>query len=119
MSPTTIEQIARVCHETNRAWCAANGDLSQPTWDAAEKWQRDSTFAAVTTAQAGASPAEQHQAWIDTRIADGWVYGEAKDVEAKTHPCLVPYDELPPEQRIKDSLFIAVVSTLSRISLVE
>lgn len=29
------------------------------------------------------------------KIADGWKYGEAKDPEAKTHPCLVPFDKLP------------------------
>jgi hypothetical protein len=38
----TVEQIARVCHETNRAWCEVNGDFSQMTWDNAEDWQRQS-----------------------------------------------------------------------------
>jgi hypothetical protein len=37
--------------------------------------------------------------------SEGWEHGETKDVERKTHPCLVPYDELPPEQKRKDELF--------------
>jgi len=40
---------------------------------------------------------------------DGWVYGEVKDPERKTHPCMVPYDDLPIEQRAKDTLFGATV----------
>ena len=40
---------------------------------------------------------------------DGWTYGTVKDAEAKTHPCLLPYSELPQEQKIKDQLFISVV----------
>ncbi len=32
---------------------------------------------------------------------------------AKTHHCLVPYAELPLEQRVKDNLYGAVVRTLA------
>ncbi|MBQ2798487.1 MAG: Ryanodine receptor Ryr [Ruminiclostridium sp.] len=35
-----------------------------------------------------------HENWAKGRIADGWVYGEKRDDEKKTTPCLVPYDEL-------------------------
>ena len=42
----------------------------------------------------------------------GWVYGIEKDEAAMTHPCLVPYAELPADQRFKDSLFGAVVRAL-------
>lgn len=51
---------------------------------------------------------ESHQVWMDAKIADGWTYGPVKDVEKKTHPCLVPYEQLPKEQRFKDVLFMAV-----------
>lgn len=36
----TEDQIARVCHEVNRAYCQALGDNSQPTWEEAPQWQR-------------------------------------------------------------------------------
>lgn len=42
-------------------------------------------------------------AWVSYKAADGWRYGPFKDPVAKTHPCMVPYDKLPPEQRVKDA----------------
>jgi hypothetical protein len=50
-----------------------------------------------------------HENWTKDKVADGWVYGEVKDAAAKTHPCLVPYDQLPANQRFKDSLFLLTV----------
>ena len=35
-----------------------------------------------------------HENWSAGRIADGWVYGPARSDEKKTHPCLIPYDQL-------------------------
>ncbi len=35
-----------------------------------------------------------HEVWSAGRIRDGWSYGETRDDEKKTHPCLVPYEEL-------------------------
>jgi len=110
----TADQIARVCHEANRAWCEAHGDHSQVGWDDAADWQRDSAIEGVHKALDGATPEELHESWIDFKTVDGWVYGEVKDAAAKTHPCLVPYDDLPAEQREKDHLFAAIVTTLGR-----
>lgn len=36
-----------------------------------------------------------HEVWAASRIAQGWTYGEKRDDEKKTTPCLVPYEELP------------------------
>ena len=36
-----------------------------------------------------------HDVWAETRIAQGWSYGEKRDDAQKLHPCLVPYEELP------------------------
>ena len=36
-----------------------------------------------------------HEVWSETRINQGWTYGEQRNDELKTHPCLVPYEELP------------------------
>ena len=36
-----------------------------------------------------------HDTWASERIAEGWVYGEVKNSEKKTTPCLVDYSELP------------------------
>lgn len=107
----TVEDVARICHEANRAYCAALGDTSQPSWKEAPDWQRASAIAGVQAILDGTctTPVEQHEAWMAQKVAEGWVYGPEKDPEAKTHPCLVPYFELPLAQRTKDRLFQHIV----------
>lgn len=110
-----ISLIAKVCHDANRSWCAANDDDSQPEWDFAPEWQVESAINGVYHAMIypDATPAESHMNWWAGKIADGWVYGEVKDPVAKTHPCMVPYDQLPEFQRKKDALFLAIVRALA------
>ena len=43
-----------------------------------------------------------HENWSAGRIADGWCYGETRDDEKKTTPCLVPYSALSEEEREYD-----------------
>lgn len=43
-----------------------------------------------------------HDVWAEGRIADGWKYGERRDDQLKTHPCLVPYEELPDSEKEYD-----------------
>ena len=111
----TTEQIARVCHEANRGYCDAIGDSSQKPWRDAEQWQRDSAIKGVEFALSNpdATASSQHDAWLADKFKDGWKYGPVKDPSKKEHPCCVPYDELPESQRLKDSLFKAVVASLS------
>jgi len=110
----STEEIARAAHEVNRVFCEALGDYSQVTWDAAPEWQRASAIAGVRAVADGSAttPAGSHASWVRQKIDDGWSYGDVKDPDLKTHPCLVPYSDLPPEQRAKDSLFLAVVRGL-------
>jgi hypothetical protein len=111
----TNEQIARVCHEANRGYCEAIGDSTQKPWNEAEQWQRDSALRGVeyATANPNAPASAQHDAWLADKVKDGWQYGPVKDPAKKEHPCIIPYDGLPVEQRLKDALFKAVVNALS------
>ena len=43
-----------------------------------------------------------HEVWAETRIKQGWTYGEQRNDELKTHPCLVPYENLPEEEKEYD-----------------
>ncbi|MBR1548478.1 MAG: Ryanodine receptor Ryr [Prevotella sp.] len=43
-----------------------------------------------------------HEVWAETRIAQGWRWGEQRNDEQKTHPCLVPYEQLSDEEREYD-----------------
>lgn len=36
-----------------------------------------------------------HEVWAKNRIDEGWVFGLGRNDELKTHPCLIPYEELP------------------------
>ena len=111
----TVEHIARVCHEVNRALCIAYGDMSQKPWDEAEQWQRDSAIKGVQFAinNPTAPASAQHDAWMADKIANGWREGLVKDSVAKTHPCIVPYEQLPIAQQVKDHTFRAIVRALT------
>lgn len=105
-----IEAAARATHEANRAWCIHNNDHSQLPWDTAPEWQRESARKGVIgVIRDGNGPRESHASWLAEKEATGWRYGPVKDVDKKEHPCMVPYDELPPEQRAKDRIFVNVV----------
>lgn len=107
------EDIARVCHEVNRAYCEAIGDKTQLPWSQAPDWQKESAIKGVKhKLEFEATPEQMHDNWVKDKIDAGWVYGPTKDAGNKTHPCIVPYDQLPQEQRVKDYLFSAVVDSL-------
>ncbi len=110
-----IHDIARVCHEVNRAYCEALGDNSQPTWELAPQWQKDSAVKGVIfhAEHPEATPADSHASWLREKEAAGWTYGPVKDPEKKEHPCFVPYDQLTVEHRVKDFLFRGVVHALA------
>ena len=107
----TIEQTAKMCHEVNKAYCEAIGDHSQVSWNEAPEWQQDSAINGVIfhLNNPDANPEDSHNNWWKQKIADGWQYGPVKDAEKKEHPCMVPYNELPINQRVKDHLFISMV----------
>lgn len=104
-----LEAAARAAYEVNRAWCLAHGDTSQQGWDEAPAWQRESYVLGVRGVMAGNGPRESHEGWLAHKATEGWTYGPVKDVENKRHPCMVDYDDLPPEQHRKDTLFVGVV----------
>ena len=109
--------IAMMCHAINAAYCQSMGDDSQPTWDDAPDWQRNSAIAGVEMhlANPDATPEQSHESWYKVKEAEGWKYGEVKDMEKKEHPCFLPYEELPDEQKAKDYLFRATVHLVKHL----
>jgi RyR domain len=120
-----IEQVARVCHEANRAYCETLGDLSQNLWESSPKWQRDSAIKGVEfhiahlSAGEKPSPSASHESWLAEKTRDGWKYGPIKDAEKKEHPCFLPYEQLPAEQRLKDYIFAAIVEAFWKARITE
>jgi len=111
---TKAAEIAAVCHEANKSWCMLNGDFSQKSWHEAEQWQRESAINGVMFRlnNPEAKHDSQHNAWMADKVKDGWVFGSEKDAEKKTHPCIVPFEQLPLFQQKKDALFCAIVDAL-------
>lgn len=111
----TVDHIAQIVHEANRAYCETIGDHSQLPWDDAPEWQRQSAWKGVDGILTGAitKPEESHESWLAEKARTGWKYGPAKNVETKEHPCFVPYRELPAEQQAKDAIFFAIVRACS------
>lgn len=109
-----ITLIASVVHEANRAYCHAIGDDSQPSWEDAPTWQRDSAIQGIQAIidNPDTTPEQSHEGWLDVKRADGWSFGEVKDPVRKVHPCFIPYAQLPENQRVKDELFGAIVRAL-------
>jgi hypothetical protein len=102
--------LAQIAHETNRAYCISLGDETQVEWSKAPDWQRESAVNGVMgVLLEGRTPEENHEAWMTEKLKAGWTYGEKKDPDAKTHPCLLPYSALSDDQKLKDALFVEVV----------
>lgn len=103
----------RVVHAANAELQAIQNDPvpSQP-WDHEPQEIRDNVILGVRNARNGMTPEEHHEAWRRDKIRQGWTYGPSKDNQAKTHPCLVPFGQLPFDQRVKNVLFIAIVRAM-------
>lgn len=110
-------QIAMVCHEANRAYCAALGDDSLLPWAEAPQWQRESIMAGVEFLRAhpDALPCAGHEQWLARKRAEGWCYGPQRNNEKKEHPCFLPYENLPRELQVKDALFQSIVRVLKAL----
>jgi hypothetical protein len=109
----SIKKIAKTCHEVNKVYCESIGDYTQVPWEKAPQWQKDSAIDGVTYLfkNPEATSEQIHENWMKDKKTDGWRFGIVKDADAKTHPCLIPYNFLPLEQRVKDKLFISIVKS--------
>lgn len=109
-----IQNIAEIAHETNRGFCLAFGDTSQMPWDKAPDNIKQSAIDGVVYLRdnPNAKPSDSHDNWLKFKREDGWRYGPVKDLEKREHPCFVPYNELPTEQKAKDYVYSYLVKSL-------
>jgi RyR domain len=47
-----------------------------------------------------------HEIWAQKRMQDGWTYGAHRDDAKRTHPCLVPYEQLPESEKEYDRVMV-------------
>lgn len=114
LAEADIAKVAMVTHQAVRAWQKANGQDAAPAWNKAPQWMKDSTFAAIRyrLEHPGAAASAQHEQWMAEKVAAGWKRGKVKDEKKKTHPLMIPYDQLPLVERRKDALVAAVIDAL-------
>jgi hypothetical protein len=117
MQEDKIIKIAEVCHEINKSYSEFINDYSIDSWDKTSQCLKESMISGVMflLKNPEADPSDTHSAWLDYKEKKGWIYGPEKDYVNKTHPCIMPYNELPEKERIKDYLFQTIVKTLKNI----
>lgn len=103
----TIERIARVVYGVNQTY---NKILGKESRDWAESKQGFMLGTAV--AINGTSEQMLHEAWLGFMKDAGWKHGDKKDSGAKTHPNMVPFEELSAEERSKNLLTRVIVENL-------
>jgi hypothetical protein len=111
-------EIARVAHAANIELQIIQADPGIPVadnWDFLDEADQRSVISGAELVLSGEveTPEQSHQSWLDFKAAEGWKYGPVKDYDKKEHPCFVPYEELPPSQRVKDRLYFAIVKALA------
>lgn len=106
-----VYNIARQAHQLNKQWCEYNDDMSQVDWEECPEWQKRSAITGVLYMMENddAGDSALHDSWMQSKLNDGWRYGEVKDETAQTHPCIVAFDQLPKHQQFKDRLFHSIV----------
>lgn len=107
--------IAKLCHENNREFCSVVcGEHGSPSWEDAPPEIRQSVYEGVVNVvrNPDITPKESHQAWMDYKLAEGWTFGNRKDFAEKTHPNLIPFEQLHVNERFKDHLFLTTCKTL-------
>lgn len=109
-----IHEIAEICHNVNMFYCRSINDFSQVPWEEAPEWQKQSAIDGVKYMMNNrdSSPENLHKNWLKEKEIGGWTYGPVKNSLKKQHPCFLPYEDLPDTQKIKDSLFRAIVLSL-------
>ncbi len=65
-----------------------------------EDWDAEFRFSPAEVEQLAEM---EHERWVADKLRAGWRFAPgSKDPESKTHPCLVPWEELPGEEKEKD-----------------
>lgn len=108
--------VAQLAHENNRVYCSIIGDPIPVPWALLTSGEQNNLVEAVKAAHtdfrngvvALDTALNSHNRWMTSKLKDGWKYGPVKDDTKKEHPCLLPLEELPVLQQIKDLFFLAI-----------
>jgi serine phosphatase RsbU (regulator of sigma subunit) len=54
----------------------------------------------------------EHIRWCWNKILNGWIYGKIKDDRKKTHPSIIPYEDLSESEKEKDRELVRLIPAL-------
>ena len=110
MKNITIRRAIFVYGAAREAAIAVQTPIIPAIWDEREEPFRKQ-FCEVIERQCGPNrlgPEELHANWVVAYEKMGWHWGEHYDPNTKTHPDMVPYDELNQLEQDKDRVFVAL-----------
>ncbi len=113
MNHRKVKQIARICHEVARIFCKYQGDPDTRHWDTILEIERESYIQGIIyiLSNPDSTPRAMHANWYADKKADGWCYGDILNTKEKTHPFLVSWQSLHPDQKTVDAFVLAIVTT--------
>jgi hypothetical protein len=112
-----IEKIAELCYEACRSVDrAVDGKDTKNEWLYAPNDHRNRVRSGVATFidNPDITPEELHDAWTEEMKSDGWTHGETRDETKKEHPSMVPFNQLPMGEQVKDYIFIYLVRACTK-----
>ena len=115
-----IEKIAEFIYEAARLeaiW--SNRSIIPEVWakrDEAFRKQMVDVVGRYLAMEKLPTPEAAHNSWMKSYFEMGWKYGEKRDLALKTHSDLVPYNELPKDERDKDAVFLALICIAQAIA---
>ena len=114
-----IESIAKIVHESYRAYCTETGEPASPAWEDLSVVMKLDTVASVEFRlnNPGLPVSYEHNRWLQQKLSLGWKYGPVKDAHLKTNPNMVAFEELPVSQRAKIHLAHAVIDAISAVAI--
>jgi hypothetical protein len=108
------EFIAKVRHI---AWISYQIAAGQPYNEEINADQMNSLLDGIEYLEKNpeATAEANHENWVRMKKEQGWKYGKVKDFEEKTHPDLIPYDQLPEIEKRKDKSDMIVHTEANRL----
>jgi hypothetical protein len=108
-----VDACGRHAHEGHRTYRELMGDLSHKPWSELGEEEKAPVRLAVIGIVEGDDDAERsHNRWVQSLTSQGWKQGPKKDWETKTHPNLVPWDELSIETQELNQMFVRSVKSM-------
>ena len=113
MNDIDFEKITELIYEATRKeqnW--SNRRIVPEEWSKRNKNFRDQMINVIKhyyNIGSIPTPEEAHNSWWREYEKMGWKCGKVRDVINKTHPDMIPYEDLPQDEKEKDAIFLTFV----------